>query len=226
MPFEKLKAMPIAFDADGVILDFIKAFKDAAREALGREVDGSSPSYSLGVKFGITEAELGLVWEAFNAGYWHRLEALDGAIEAIDRLQAAGFRNLHVVTAIPDQFRPDRHANFEALGFSPEMIHCVLHVSRFSKVPPILALKPLVFVDDRIEHLHSNPQVPLLVHVDYQDEQFPAADGRVDATVPSLSHWAKHFLDMPEYWEELAFKNNPHLSTQGAVAETRRRGPK
>lgn len=230
MPFEKLKAMPLAFDADGVILDFVKAFKQAGTEALGRELDGSSPSYSLCVKFGITEDELGKVWESFNASYWHRLEALEGAIEAIDSLQAAGFRNLHVVTAIPDQFRADRHANFESLGFSPEMIHCVLHVSRFSKVPPIMALKPLFFVDDRIEHLHSNPQVPLLVHVDYKDEQFPAHDGRVDATVPSLSKWAKDFLAQPEYWEEVAFKNNSMLAdgfpAPLQAAPARRRGPK
>lgn len=205
---------PIALDADGVILNFLEAFERAAQVVVKRPTPSLSGNYSLGVKYNLTDAEVAEVWKEFNVGpYWHDLQALEGAIEGIDKLQTAGFRNVHVVTAIPEQFRPARHANFRKLGFSPEAIHCVEHTTRWSKVPPIMALRPLMFVDDRIEHLHSNPQVPLLVHIDHGDEQFPDPHGRVDATVKSLGQWVDSFLENPEHWMGLAANNGkliPH----------------
>jgi hypothetical protein len=231
MTLDDLKGEPMAFDADGVILNFIKAFGKAASETLGREILCDGPSYSLAVKFGINEAELGRAWENFNrGGYWDALEALDGAIEAIDELQANGFRNIHVVTAIPEEFRADRHVNFQKLGFSPEAIHCVLHTTRYAKVPPITALRPFFFADDRIEHLHSNPQVPLLLHVDQGDEQFPDPQGRVDMVVPSLADGVRDFLNNPERWLEVVAANRAAAGAPAPVAPptrpARRRSPK
>lgn len=208
MPLQKFYDQPIAFDADGVILDFLRAFSDAVTEATGRSAAPNSPSYSLGVKFGLTDSELKKTWETFDKGpYWQNIAPIEGAIEAIDKLQSAGFRNIHVVTAIPEQFRAERHANFQKLGFSPEAIHCVEHTTRWAKVPPITALRPFMFVDDRIEHLHSNPQVPLLIHIDHGDEQFPDPSGRVDSTVKSLSQWADNFLNTPDHWAGVAHAN-------------------
>lgn len=208
MPLRSFLDQPIAFDADGVILDFLKSFTAAAERVVHRPVVSLSGTYSLGLKYNLTDVELGKTWEEFNSGpYWRNLEAMSGAIEAIDKLQTAGFRNIHVVTAIPDQFRADRHANFRKLGFSPEAIHCVEHTTRWSKVPPILALRPFMFVDDRIEHLHSNPQVPLLVHIDHGDEQFPDPQGRVDTTVKSLATWVDSFLETPDHWAKIAQDN-------------------
>ena len=231
LTLDDLKQAPMAFDADGVILNFIKAFEKAACATLGRNISSQGPSYSLTVKFGITQDELGRVWETFNrGGYWDSLEALEGSIEAIDELQAKGFRNIHVVTAIPEEFRADRHVNFQKLGFSPEAIHCVLHTTRFSKVPPITALCPFFFADDRIEHLHSNPQVPLLLHIDQGDEQFPDPDGRVDIVTPSLGEGVRDFIANPDRWIEVI---NANRALVGAVQAppaparpARRRSPK
>lgn len=210
MTLKSLLDQPIAFDADGVILDFLGSFTLAAQRVVGRPTPSLSGSYSLGKKYNLTDEELQRTWDEFNRGpYWRSLAPIDGAIEAIDKLQSAGFRNIHVVTAIPEQFRPDRHANFRKLGFSPEAIHCVEHTTRWAKVPPITSLRPFMFVDDRIEHLHSNPQVPLLVHIDHGDEQFPDPQGRVDVTVKSLNHWVESFLSKPEHWVGIAQANAP-----------------
>jgi hypothetical protein len=222
MIFRDFQRQPIAFDADGVILDFLRAFSEAAKETTGRACAPINSSYSLGIKFNLTENELKKTWETFDNGpYWQNIAPIEGAIEAIDKLQSAGFRNIHVVTAIPEQFRAERHANFRKLGFSPEAIHCVQHTTRWAKVPPITALRPFMFVDDRIEHLHSNPQVPLLVHIDHGDEQFPDPTGRVDTTVKSLAQWADNFLNMPEHWANIAQANTLSNPTSAAAPEKR-----
>lgn len=224
MPLDDYFEQPIAFDADGVILDFLKAFGKAARKITGRSMKPLNESYSLGIKFGLDDVELKKTWEEFDSGpYWRAIEPIEGAIEGIDKLQSAGFRNIHVVTAIPEQFRAARHANFRKLGFSPEAIHCVEHTTRWAKVPPITALRPFMFVDDRIEHLHSNPQVPLLVHIDHGDEQFPDPTGRVDITVKSLSQWVDNFLAAPEHWAKIAQSNNTPVPAAVAKRQPRRR---
>lgn len=217
---------PIAFDADGVILDFLSSFVKAAEIAAGRPLRSLSSSYSLADRYALTPQEVETAWEQFNTGpYWRSLSPIEGAMNAIDRLQREGFRNIHVVTAIPEKFRADRHANFRKLGFSPEAIHCVEHTTRWAKVPPITALKPFMFVDDRVEHLHSNPQVPLLVHIDHGDEQFPDPQGRVDAQVTSLGKWVDNFLDHPEHWAGIAKTNNLRGSPSPAKPHYRRRSP-
>ena len=209
MPLKTFLEQPIAFDADGVLLDFLGSFGKAATAATGRPCNHNGPSYSLEVKFGLTNEELLKTWEIFNTQkYWRNLDPLPGAIESIDKLQSAGFTNIHVVTAIPEQFRADRHANFRKLGFSPEGIHCVEHTTRWAKVPPITALRPFMFIDDRIEHLHSNPQVPLLVHIDHSDEQFPDVKGRIDVSVTSVNSWVEDFIKNKHYWADIAQANS------------------
>ena len=80
-----------------------------------------------------------------------------------------------------------------------------------------------MFVDDRIEHLHSNPQVPLLVHIDHEDEQFPDPTGRVDITVKSLSQWVDNFLAAPEHWVKIAQSNNTPAPAAVIKRQPRRR---
>lgn len=226
MSFKSFLDEPIAFDADGVIFDFLSSFVKAAEEAAGRKLHSLSSSYSLADRYALTPKELDKAWELFNTGpYWSNLSPIDGAMEAIDRLQREGFRNIHVVTAIPEKFRANRQANFRKLGFAPVAIHCVEHTTRWAKVPPIIALKPFMFVDDRVEHLHSNPQVPLLVHIDHGDEQFPDPHGRVDAQVKSLGKWVDGFLSQPEQWAEIALANNLISSPSPAKKHSRPRSP-
>lgn len=219
---------PIAFDADGVLLNFLGAFQRAAQAATGRQVEVSGPSYSLAEKLSLTNEELLRTWDVFNTKkYWRELDPMPGAIEAIGKLQDAGFRNIHVVTAIEEQFRADRHANFRKLGFTPEGIHCVEHTTRWAKVPPITKIAPLIFVDDRIEHLHSNPQVPLLIHIDNDDVQYPDEKGRVDATVRGVGAWVDDFLSRPDYWLDLALANKSAnkqcIATMPGKAASKRR---
>jgi 5'(3')-deoxyribonucleotidase len=221
----KLEEQPIAFDADGVLLDFLGSFAKAAHVATNRLVSPRGASYSLDLKFGLSNQEMQKTWEIFNSGgYWDNLSPLPGAIEAIDHLQSLGFKNIHIVTAIPEKFRSDRHANFRKLGFSPEAIHCVEHTSMWAKVPPITALRPFMFLDDRIEHLHANPQVPLLVHIDHNDEQFPIQNGRVDATVQSVAQWVTDFSKNIDYWRE-KIESAHAITTTTTKRQIRRRSP-
>lgn len=217
----------IALDADGVILNFHDKFALAASEILNRPIHELNSSYSLERRFGITSDELTRVWDHFaQSQYWRTIEPLDGAIAAIQDLRKSGHDEIHVVTAIPEKHRLDRHHNFKRIGFEPHAIHCVEHTTRYAKVPPIEAIRPLVFVDDRIEHLHSNQSVPILVHIDYGDEQFPDPHARVDATVRSLRQWTDDFLNNHDHWMHqarqrergLILPSDPALSARSRIS--------
>jgi hypothetical protein len=81
-----------------------------------------------------------------------------------------------------------------------------------------------MFLDDRIEHLHANPQVPLLVHIDHNDEQFPIQNGRVDATVQSVAHWVNDFSKNIDYWRE-KIESAHAITTTTTKRQIRRRSP-
>lgn len=199
----------IVLDADGVILHFIDKFRECAQEVVGRELSCDNTAYALDEAFGITREQVGEVWKTFSqTRCWANIEPLPGAVSAIRDLEREGYE-IHVVTVIPEEFRSDRLHNFRNFGFSPSSIHCAKH-GHEGKSEPISKLDPLVFVDDRLEHLHGSQHVPVLVWVDLGQVQNPLPNCRHDATVSSLREWTDIFLANPSFWAT----KNPALSRQ------------
>ncbi len=199
----------IVLDADGVILHFIDKFRECAEDVVGRALQCDNRAYALDEVLGITREEVDQVWRAFSQTRgWANIEPLPGAQSAIRDLEREGYE-IHVVTAIPEEFRSDRIHNFRNFGFSPSSVHCAKH-GHDGKSEPIAKLDPLVFVDDRLEHLHGSQHVPVLVWIDLGQTQNPLPECRHDVTVSSLREWTDVFLANPEFWAN----KNSDLSRQ------------
>ena len=190
----------IALDADGVLLHFRDKFTQCAREYLGHDVVINPHAYSLDKMLGIPTETTAAIWDYFSqTGGWREIEPLPGASESIRILEQSGYE-IHVVTAIPAQHRDDRILNFQKFGFYPKSIHCV-DFSHNAKHPPVLNIAPHIFVDDRLEHLHSNQQVPVLVWIDLGiGEQIITQDARHDVHVHSLLEWTDMLLANESEW--------------------------
>lgn len=195
----------IACDTDGVVFDFQTAFHRAAEYVTQRKISSPTNSYSLMKRFHLTPEEHDSVWAYFNQkNLWKDLEPYDGAIEALQKLEAITGSSLHIVTAIPSEFVESRRINFHKYGIKPTEIHFMEHINRFSKVPFIKNLRPIMFIDDRIEHLQSSREFSsLLVHIDLKDEQNPVPEIQVDHTCSSLKEWADHFIEHHHQWTNL-----------------------
>lgn len=200
----------IVLDADGVILHFEGTFQTAASEILQRRIVPVSNSYDLDLKYGITKEEEIAVWDHFaDSGCFSRIEPFPGASIAVRALEKAGYL-INIVTGIPEERLNARMDNFQKMGFQPKSIHGVGH-GRASKTPKLRDIAPVMFVDDRLEHLHAVPEVPILVWIDHGDEQHPLPGGRVDFRAKSLLEWTSVFLENQAAWLPAPSNKKPNL---------------
>lgn len=195
----------IAVDVDGVLVEFLSGFERAFEATIGRPAVRISPSWALDVAYGISAAELDAVWRAVAAMHIYRdLPPLPGAFEALRMLDDAGYE-VHAVTAIEPQYWDDRYENLSALGFKGNSIHAVGHGP---KTPVLQQLRPVLFADDQVKHLHQAPFVPNRVWIHTQDEQFPEIGGVHTHEAPSLLEFVQHWLEDAHH----------HLETPAAKA--------
>jgi phosphoglycolate phosphatase-like HAD superfamily hydrolase len=156
----------IALDADGVLLDFHLGYASAWRRAFGVapaerdplaywpmdrwEVDRLDPARRLQFR------------AAFDEHFWTTVPAIDGAIDACHRLQAAGF-DLVCVSALELEFEAARLRNLRDLGFPIERVIATGNAAgeRSPKADTIAALQPIAFVDDYVPYMRG---VPAHVH--------------------------------------------------------------
>jgi phosphoglycolate phosphatase-like HAD superfamily hydrolase len=156
----------IALDADGVLLDFHLGYASAWRRAFGVapaerdplaywpmdrwEVDRLDPARRLQFR------------AAFDEHFWTTVPAIDGAIDACHRLQAAGF-DLVCVSALELEFEAARLRNLRDLGFPIERVIATGNAAgeRSPKADTIAALQPIAFVDDYVLYMRG---VPAHVH--------------------------------------------------------------
>jgi hypothetical protein len=134
-------------DVDGVLLDFLSAFKRVAAVALARPIPCLNRSYDLRSRLGLSQTEIGQVLESMNNHDhgWKGMPAFPGAANAVSRLRSHGY-DIHLVTAIPESLRGLRLACLEANGIVPDSIHCAGHHAA-SKSEIIQKLAPVMFVD-------------------------------------------------------------------------------
>lgn len=147
----------IALDADGVLLDYHVAYRNAWHRAFNhlpvlKDPNAYWPIDRWDVRK-LEDGELEHFRRFFNDEFWRTIPATDGAIHACNQLYDAGF-DLVCVSAIESKFENARLVNLLNLGFP---ICRVIATSSTSgamtpKATALSLLKPVVFVDDFLPH--------------------------------------------------------------------------
>ena len=157
-------------DVDGVLLDCSGGFERVASRVLGRPMLARNKAYRFDNRFGLTPTEVDRVWREMEASEdgWRGLPAYPGAAEAVARLRSNGYA-IHLVTAISEHVRQHRLDCLVGHAIQADEIHCVgIHGD---KGAIIASINPVMFVDDRLSHLHEAPGVPYRVFVDLDHDQ-------------------------------------------------------
>lgn len=110
----------IAIDADGVLVDYHQAYKQAWLQAFGEDLHDINPqAYWAKDRFAAKQlnlAERKQLRDAMGYDFWAQMQALPGAQQACQELKAAGHR-LVCVTALHANFQQAREHNLRQLGF-------------------------------------------------------------------------------------------------------------
>lgn len=153
----------IALDADGVLLDYGTAYAGAWAKAFGampalRDPNAYWPIDRWAVER-LTGPRLDTLRAAFDQEFWSTVPAIDGAVEACQRLVDAGYR-LVCISALEDTYAEARRHNLETLGFPLEGF--IATGGQDGDVSPkaaaIRELRPVAFVDDYLPYHRGMPE--------------------------------------------------------------------
>ncbi|SRR5664280_242768 len=152
----------IALDADGVLLDFHLGYAGAWQRAFGvapleRDPLAYWPMDRWEVER-LDEARRVHFRKHFDATFWTTVPAIPGAVDACQRLHAAGF-DLVCVSALESEFEAARLRNLRDHGFPIERVIATGNASgeRSPKADAIAELDPEAFVDDYLPYLRGIP---------------------------------------------------------------------
>lgn len=153
----------IALDCDGVLLDFHLGYAAAWQRAFGDwPVERDPLAYWPMDRWQVDRLDAerrALFRAAFDTKFWATLPPIPGALEACQRLDAAGFE-LVCVTALDLEFEAARLGNLSDHGFPIERVFATGHTDsvRSPKADVIERLNPLAFVDDFLPYLRGVPR--------------------------------------------------------------------
>lgn len=143
----------IALDADGVLLDYTRAYAHAWERAFGyfpklRDPNAYWPMEHWQVEQ-LDADGYALFRQCFDEQFWSTIPAVPGAVEACHKLAEAGY-DLVCVTAMEAQYSSARTRNLKSLGFPIETVVATGNSTgaRSPKADAIAELKPVAFVDD------------------------------------------------------------------------------
>jgi phosphoglycolate phosphatase-like HAD superfamily hydrolase len=156
----------IALDADGVLLDYHAAYRQAWFRAFKvlpdvRDKDAYWPIDRWSVR-SLNGNELKYFRSFFDERFWRTIPAISGAVDACKRLKDAGF-DLTCVSAIESKFRQVRFENLINEGFPIDAVistDCDAHEIS-PKAQAIQKLNPVAFVDDFLPY-HGG--IPSYIH--------------------------------------------------------------
>lgn len=196
----------IAIDADGVLVDYNKAYPLAWKKAFGTDLITLKPHcYHAKDEFGTDLSDpdkKAKFFEAFDSDIWASMPALDGAVEATQRLHQAGYE-LICVTSMPSQFQAARRHNLALLGMPFSNVFATGRDRSKDQNNPkkevIDELKPLYFVDDLLENFkHLSPGVHH-AFIDYGKHNSPneslKSENLHHTSHPSLLHFTDWLLN-------------------------------
>ncbi len=153
----------IALDADGVLLDFHLAYAAAWGRAFGKAPAERDPLAYWPMdrwKVERLDAKRRAQFKAtFDEFFWATVPAIEGALQACQRLHDAGYE-LVCVSALGLQFEAARLRNLKQLGFPIERVIATGNdaVERSPKADALTELRPVAFVDDYLPYLRGVPR--------------------------------------------------------------------
>lgn len=187
----------IALDVDGVLLNFMPAFDQAASEFLKRPINVQKNEYQmdyyhLGKRVQASDEEgAQILQHMIRTKMYERLQALEGVKEALDAIKAEDFKII-IVTALPEEAREMRLKNLkDVLGLVPDEMYCV--GMGMSKGDALKKINPDIFIDDRIDYLASASFIYHTAWVDQREEQKDQYS-MVDVHVHSLKEWTEKHM--------------------------------
>lgn len=185
----KLNLDVIVLDVDGVLLDFNGGFKKTAQNILGKEIFDVKRSYSLKERYALTEKEHKVVWTEMDKRGLGELPMLPNADIAFNMIKEAGFK-IHLVTGIWEESKGLRLENLAAYNMYPDGIDCIGDgITR--KDSFIQKVKPIAFVDDRLQHINDNLAVPIRCWIDHNEDQFGLTEEHVTYKTDNVFKWAR-----------------------------------
>jgi phosphoglycolate phosphatase-like HAD superfamily hydrolase len=152
----------IALDADGVLLDYNRAYAEAWRRAFRELPKERDPNAYWAIDRWQVERldgePLARLRSCFDEQFWSTVPALPGAVEACHRLREAGYR-LVCVSALDSRFEKARALNLQQLGFPIERVIATgsAAIHRSPKAEALAALQPIAFVDDYLPYMQGLP---------------------------------------------------------------------
>lgn len=150
----------IALDADGVLLDYHLAYRDAWQKTFGVLPNIKDPLAYWPIDRWEVQRLAGNDLENFRKNFdqqfWSTVPAIAGAVEACLKLHHAGYE-LVCVSAIEEQFQAARLHNLQTLGFP--VLRVIATTNSADQISPkaeaLHALKPVAFVDDYLPYLRG-----------------------------------------------------------------------
>jgi phosphoglycolate phosphatase-like HAD superfamily hydrolase len=143
----------IALDADGVLLDYHRAYADVWGKTFGLVPPLKDPqAYWPQDRWHVTHLtgpELAAFRVRFDEVFWSTVPALEGAVQACQDLVSCGFE-LVCVSALETTFASARLNNLRTLGFPIESVIATGNDASIMspKAQAIEKLQPAAFVDD------------------------------------------------------------------------------
>lgn len=161
----------LALDADGVLLDYNRAYAGVWQQVFGADPKEKDPHAYWALDRWDVERLNGdrliRFRTKFDEGFWESVPAMPGAVDACLKLYDAGF-SLVCVSALSERFAPARLRNLHQLGFPIEAVIATgeLMVGKSPKADALHDLSPLAFVDDYLpymEGVHSRIHTALIL---------------------------------------------------------------
>lgn len=152
----------IALDADGVLLDYHAAYRQAWGQAFGALPELRDPlAYWPMARWVVRHLEgdeLARFRTCFNQDYWASIPAIPGAVRACEDLCDAGYE-LVCVSALEHHFEAARLRNLRDCGFPIARVIATANTTKGGspKAAALRELRPVAFVDDFLPYLRGIP---------------------------------------------------------------------
>lgn len=165
-----LRKYRFVLDADGVLLDFDRAWRGCAERVLDRRLEVVEPVYDLGARYGLPAASVAKAWAAWEVTEgWRRVPPIQEGIGAARMLLDMG-HSVTVLTCLPNEYaEQQRRWCLDRWGLSGAQMIAV----RATKKGGLSLCRPHFFADDRLVHCVEarDVMVPFIARIRYCEQE-------------------------------------------------------
>ena len=137
------------FDADGVLVDFIRSFKEQASQLLNRKVANEHNTWCTKTRFKLTDSENKYIWSNLD---WSKFHIYENVTKSINIFKREGYL-IVILTAAPENIKEQRIQCFKKNNLFYD--HLFFVENGTSKFPKLCKLKPDFFIDDHFQHINE-----------------------------------------------------------------------